>query len=278
MTGLSGSTLTPQQLTGRTVLVILYIAWSMLGVAAVALFLSTLTDSPLAAALGALAVLVTSQVLVTLDAASSVKQYLPTRYWLAWVDFFRDPILWHDIRRGVLVQGVVRRRVPGGWPGRRSRPGRHQLSGCRARHAGQLRGTDGAAVVSASSTSACTAGSVGSSPWATRRPGQISCTARLRAPSSEALVGRGDDLVVGGPDGHPQRTRRRLVAAVEPAEQRAVRRELLAGRRARAGASTAARPATSVPCCGDPSVTTRRAVPAPSPSATHSRATTPPAE
>ena len=85
---------------------ILYITWSMLGVAAVALFLSTLTDSPLAAALGALAVLVTSQVLVTLDAASSVKQYLPTRYWLAWVDFFRDPILWHDIRLGVLVQGA----------------------------------------------------------------------------------------------------------------------------------------------------------------------------
>lgn len=106
VTGLSGSTLTPQQLTGRTILVILYITWSMLGVAAVALFLSTLTDSPLAAALGALAVLVTSQVLVTLDAASSVKQYLPTRYWLAWVDFFRDPILWHDIRLGVLVQGA----------------------------------------------------------------------------------------------------------------------------------------------------------------------------
>ena len=72
----------------------------------VQVFLSTLTDSPLAAALGALAVLVTSQVLVTLDAASSVKQYLPTRYWLAWVDFFRDPILWHDIRLGVLVQGA----------------------------------------------------------------------------------------------------------------------------------------------------------------------------
>jgi ABC-2 type transport system permease protein len=106
VTGLSGSTLTKEQLAWRTVLVILYIAWSMLGVAAVALFLSTVTDSGLGAALGALAVLVMSQVLVTLDAASSVKAYLPTRYWLAWVDFFRDPILWRDIERGVLVQGV----------------------------------------------------------------------------------------------------------------------------------------------------------------------------
>ena len=105
-TGLSGSTLTSGQLAGRTVLVVLYIAWSMLGVASVALFLSTLTSSPLAAALGALAALVTSQVLVTLDAASSVNDYLPTRWWLAWVDLFRDPILWHDLQRGVLVQGV----------------------------------------------------------------------------------------------------------------------------------------------------------------------------
>ena len=106
VTGLSGSTLSPAQLAWRTVLVILFISWSMLGVAAVALFLSTLTDSPLGAALGALAVLVTSQVLVTLDAAGSVKEYLPTRYWLAWVDFFRDPILWHDVRNGVVVQGA----------------------------------------------------------------------------------------------------------------------------------------------------------------------------
>ena len=47
-----------------------------------------------------------SQVLVTLDAAGAVRPYLPTRYWLAWVDLFRDPILWRDIERGVLVQGV----------------------------------------------------------------------------------------------------------------------------------------------------------------------------
>ena len=82
-----------------------YIGWSMLGVAAVSLFLSTVTDSSLGAALGGLAVLVGSTVLVTLDAAGGVRDWLPTRYWLAWVDLFRDPILWHDVQRGVLVQG-----------------------------------------------------------------------------------------------------------------------------------------------------------------------------
>jgi ABC-2 type transport system permease protein len=102
----SGTELSTQQATLRTVLAVLYIGWSMLGVAAVALFLSTLTDSPLAAALGAIALLVTSGVLVGLEAASSVQPYLPTRYWLAFVDLFRDPVLYRDLVRGTVLQGV----------------------------------------------------------------------------------------------------------------------------------------------------------------------------
>jgi ABC-2 type transport system permease protein len=102
----SGTPLTAGELLRRTVLMVLYIGWSMLGVAAVSLFLSTFTDSSLGAALGGLAVLVGSTVLVTLDAAGGVRDWLPTRYWLAWVDLFRDPILWHDLQRGVAVQGV----------------------------------------------------------------------------------------------------------------------------------------------------------------------------
>ncbi|WP_426566259.1 DUF2705 family protein [Angustibacter sp. McL0619] len=103
-TTLSGTTLTTSALAWRTALMVLYIGWSMVGVAAVSLLLSTLTDSPLAAALGGLAALVASSVLVALDAAGGVRDYLPTRYWLAWVDLFRDPVLWHDVERGVLVQ------------------------------------------------------------------------------------------------------------------------------------------------------------------------------
>jgi ABC-2 type transport system permease protein len=105
-TTLSGTTLTPADILVRTVGAIAFIAVSMLGVGAIALFLSTVTDSSLGAALGALAALVTSQVLVTLNAAGVVSPYLPTRYWLAWVDFFREPILWRNIDRGFAVQGV----------------------------------------------------------------------------------------------------------------------------------------------------------------------------
>jgi ABC-2 type transport system permease protein len=105
-TSVSGTSLTPEQLAGRTLLAIGYVAVSMCGVAAFALFFSTFTDSPLGATLGALAVLVASSLLFTLDAASPIAPYLPTRYWLSFVDFFRDPILWRDITRGLALQGV----------------------------------------------------------------------------------------------------------------------------------------------------------------------------
>jgi ABC-2 type transport system permease protein len=78
----------------------------MLGVGAIALFLSTLTDSSLAATLGAMAALITSGVLVALNSAAAVSPYLPTRYWLSWVDFFRQPILWRSIEQGYAIQGV----------------------------------------------------------------------------------------------------------------------------------------------------------------------------
>jgi ABC-2 type transport system permease protein len=105
-TSLSGSGLSPADIALRTIGAVAFIAVSMLGVGAIALFLSTITDSALGAALGALAALITSEVLVTLNAASAVNPYLPTRYWLAWIDFFRDPIVWRNIERGFAVQGV----------------------------------------------------------------------------------------------------------------------------------------------------------------------------
>ncbi len=105
-TSVSGTALTPEQVAWRTVMAVGYVAVSMLGVAAFALFFSTLTDSPLAAMLGALGILVASSLLFTLDAASSFAPYLPTRYWLAFVDLFRMPILWRDIVRGLALQGV----------------------------------------------------------------------------------------------------------------------------------------------------------------------------
>jgi ABC-2 type transport system permease protein len=106
MVSVSGSLLTPGQVGWRTALAVALVTFSMLGVAAMALFLSTLTDSPLSASLGAMAFLVGSSLLLTIDAARPLQPYLPTRYWLSFVDLYRDPILWSQIERGVALQAV----------------------------------------------------------------------------------------------------------------------------------------------------------------------------
>ena len=102
----SGTSLTTQQVLWRTALSLAYAMLSMLGVASIALFLSTVVESPLAAALGTIGVLIASTLLLTLDAATSLYPYLPTRYWLSFVDLFRDPILWRNVTRGTGLQLV----------------------------------------------------------------------------------------------------------------------------------------------------------------------------
>jgi ABC-2 type transport system permease protein len=106
ITSLSGAPLTTLDLAERVLGAVAFITVSMLGVAAIALFLSTITSSSLGAALGSLAALVASEILVALNAATAVQPYLPTRYWLAWIDFFRQPIFWRDIQRGFAIQAV----------------------------------------------------------------------------------------------------------------------------------------------------------------------------
>lgn len=105
-TSVSGSSLSGTDTLIRTLATLGYVAVSMLGLASIALFASTRTDSPLAATLTALAVFVTSQVLDLIEASRAIRPYLPTRYWLSFVDLFRDPILWRDITRGLALQAL----------------------------------------------------------------------------------------------------------------------------------------------------------------------------
>lgn len=105
-TSVSGSGLSQNDVIVRTLVTMVYVAVSMFGLASVAIFASTRTDSPLAAALAALATFVTSQVLDLLDAARALRPYLPTHYWLSFVDLYRDPILWRDVGRGFGLQAV----------------------------------------------------------------------------------------------------------------------------------------------------------------------------
>src|SRR4051794_27597618 len=84
----------------------LYVAAAMFRLGALALFGCTRAPSALAAALVALATFVTSQVLDLIEASRAIRPYLPTHYWLSFVDLFRDPVLWHDVARGFGLQAV----------------------------------------------------------------------------------------------------------------------------------------------------------------------------
>jgi ABC-2 type transport system permease protein len=106
MVSVSGSLLSPWQIAWRTGVAVAFVTVSMLCVAAMGLFLSTVTDAPQSATLGALAFLIGSSLLLTVDAARPLQPYLPTRYWLSFVDLYRDPILWSSIERGVGLQAV----------------------------------------------------------------------------------------------------------------------------------------------------------------------------
>src|SRR4051794_27756863 len=67
-----GSSMPPSELIGRPLLALAHAMLCMLGVAAIARFLSTVADSPLGAALGTMAILIASPLLLTLDASDAI--------------------------------------------------------------------------------------------------------------------------------------------------------------------------------------------------------------
>lgn len=106
VTSVSGQGIPAQSATVRILLSVAFAIVSMLGVAAISVFGSVMTDSAVGAALAAVAFLVCSEVLDLVNAADAIRPYLPTHYWLAFVDLFRNPILWHNVIRGFLIQGA----------------------------------------------------------------------------------------------------------------------------------------------------------------------------
>ncbi|MEJ8279337.1 ABC transporter permease [Pseudonocardia spirodelae] len=101
---LSATVIEPVDLATRTGLTVGYLALCMLTLGALGIFFSTLTDAPLAAALAVLAVVVTSASLQALDASAAFVEFLPTAHWLAWIDLYRDPVLYDSARTGAWVQ------------------------------------------------------------------------------------------------------------------------------------------------------------------------------
>ncbi len=86
----------------RLVLATGYVMATMAVVVAVAFLFSTLTDAPLSAVGGAVVFVVVCEILDQVSALGSLRQGLPTHYWLAWLDLLVDPVSTGSMTRGLL--------------------------------------------------------------------------------------------------------------------------------------------------------------------------------
>ena len=103
---LSGSTLGPGSALIRIAATGLFVLLQMSGLAAIGMFISTLTDAGLGAAGSTMALAIASQILDSLSSLKVIHPYLISHQWLAFADLFRTPVEWHGIVQGLLLAGV----------------------------------------------------------------------------------------------------------------------------------------------------------------------------
>jgi ABC-2 type transport system permease protein len=103
LTLLSGRTVSYAAGAWRLVLVAAYVGATVVMVGALGLFVSTMTEVPVAAMAATLTLTIVSEVADAVPQLSAIHAWLPTHYWLRWVDLLRDPIETTGIGRGLLV-------------------------------------------------------------------------------------------------------------------------------------------------------------------------------
>ena len=103
VTLLSGTTVPLADGLVRLLLISLYVAAMMAGLAAIGLFVSTLTESSIAAMATTSVLAVISQVLGSVPQVSWLHPWLFTNYWLNYGDLLRDPIATDGVVRGLLA-------------------------------------------------------------------------------------------------------------------------------------------------------------------------------
>ncbi|MEV0645750.1 ABC transporter permease subunit [Phytomonospora sp. NPDC050363] len=106
MVTLSGTTLPFGEALGRVGIAVLYVVMCLVAVAAIGLFVSTLTEQPIGAAVAMLMFIVLSQILGALDDLDWLHPFLITNYWSSWADLLRDPPAWDQMLLGAVSAAV----------------------------------------------------------------------------------------------------------------------------------------------------------------------------
>jgi ABC-2 type transport system permease protein len=104
VTLLSGDTIAPGEAVVRLILIAAYIAVSLLGLSAIGLFISTLTDVPVGAMAATVVLSVVSQVLDALPQLEWLHPWLFSHYWLGFSELLRQPIGWDSFASNAWLQ------------------------------------------------------------------------------------------------------------------------------------------------------------------------------
>ncbi|MER6631061.1 ABC transporter permease [Streptomyces sp. NPDC000987] len=106
LTTISGTRIGFAEGLGRALLIALVVAASLVGMAALGLFVSTLTNSGIAAMATTVGLLITVQILDQIPQLHAIQPYFFSHYWLSFADLMRDPVYWDDLVRNLGLQAL----------------------------------------------------------------------------------------------------------------------------------------------------------------------------
>ncbi len=106
LTTLSGSQLDFGAAVGRVLLVVLYLSACIAALGAVGLFISTLTEQPIAATIALMIFTILSWILDAVPQLEWLHPWLIVHEWLSFSDLLRDPPFWDNVLRGLGVDAA----------------------------------------------------------------------------------------------------------------------------------------------------------------------------
>ncbi|MFE2421728.1 ABC transporter permease [Streptomyces hokutonensis] len=104
LTTISGTQISFADGLGRALLIALVVAASLIGIAALGLFISTMTSSGIAAMATTVGLLITVQILDQIPQLHALQPYFFSHYWLSFADLMRDPVYWDDLVKNLGLQ------------------------------------------------------------------------------------------------------------------------------------------------------------------------------
>ncbi|MGW0011613.1 ABC transporter permease [Streptomyces tendae] len=103
---ISGTEITYVEGLGRALLIALVVAASLVGIAALGLFVSTMTGSGIAAMATTVGLLITVQILDQIPQLDALQPYFFSHYWLSFADVMREPVYWDDLVKNLGLQAL----------------------------------------------------------------------------------------------------------------------------------------------------------------------------